>query len=99
MIHHEVEGGKEVVKMELAEEVTFINKAPISSELENLPENSELEIDVTKTKFLDNDIVEIIDDFLENSEEKKITTRLVSERGTTENPKNISEILQLEKAS
>ena len=99
MIHHEVEDGKEVVKMELAEEVTFINKAPISSELENLPENSELEIDVTKTKFLDNDIVEIIDDFLENSEEKKITTRLVSERGTTENPKNISEILQLEKAS
>ena len=54
---------------------------------------------MTKTKFLDNDIVEIIDDFLENSEEKKITTRLVSERGTTENPKNISEILQLEKAS
>lgn len=99
MIHHEVEDGKEVVKMELAEEVTFINKAPISNELENLPENSELEIDVTKTKFLDNDIVEIIDDFLENSEEKKITTRLVSERGTTENPKNISEILQLEKAS
>ena len=99
MIHHEVEDGKEVVKMELAEEVTFINKAPISSELENLPENSELEIDVTKTKFLDNDIVEIIDDFLENSEEKKITTRLVSERGTTENPKNISEILQLQKAS
>ena len=90
---------EEVVKMELAEEVTFINKAPISSELENFPENSELEIDVTKTKFLDNDIVEIIDDFLENSEEKKITTRLVSERGTTENPKNISEILQLEKAS
>lgn len=99
MIHHEVEDGKEVVKMELAEEVTFINKAPISSELENLPENSELEIDVTKTKFLDNDIVEIIDDFLENSEEKKITTRLVSERGTTENPKNISEILKLQKAS
>ena len=40
MIHHEMEGGKEVVKMELAEEVTFINKAPISYELESLPENS-----------------------------------------------------------
>ena len=99
MIHHEMEGGKEVVKMELAEEVTFINKAPISYELESLPENSELEIDVTKTKFLDNDIIEIIDDFLENSEEKQITTRLISERGTTENPKNISDLLQLKKAS
>ena len=40
MIHHEMEGGKEVVKMELDEEVTFINKAPISYELESLPENS-----------------------------------------------------------
>ena len=64
-----------------------------------MPENSELEIDVTKTKFLDNDIIEIIDDFLENSEEKQSTTRLISERGTTENPKNISELLQLQKAS
>ena len=71
MIHHEVEDGKEVVKMELAEEVAFINKAPISSELENLPENSELEIDVTKTKFLDNDIVEIIDDFLKTAKKRK----------------------------
>lgn len=99
MIHHEVESGKEIVKMELAEEVTFINKAPISYELESLPENSELEIDVTKTKFLDNDIIEIIDDFLESSEEKQIKTRLVSEKGTTENPKNISALLELQKAS
>ena len=37
MIHHEMENGKEVVKMELAEEVTFINKAPISYELDSLP--------------------------------------------------------------
>ena len=37
MIHHEMEGGKEVVKMELAEEVTFINKAPISYELKVCP--------------------------------------------------------------
>ena len=99
IIHHEVESGKEIVKMELAEEVTFINKAPISYELESLPENSELEIDVTKTKFLDNDIIEIIDDFLESSEEKQIKTRLVSEKGTTENPKNISALLELQKAS
>ena len=98
IIHHEVESGKEIIKMELAEEVTFINKAPISYELESLPENSELEIDVTKTKFLDNDIIEIIDDFLESSEEKQIKTRLVSEKGTTENPKNISALLELQKA-
>ena len=95
MIHHEMENGKEVVKMELAEEVTFINKAPISNELENLPVETELEIDVTKTKYLDNDIVEIINDFLANSQEKKISTRLITNKGTQENPKDIAEILEL----
>ena len=90
-----MENGKEIVKMELAEEVTFINKAPISNELENLPETAELEIDVTKTKYLDNDIVEIINNFLANSEEKKISTRLITNKGTQENPKDIAEILEL----
>ena len=95
MIHHKMENGKEIIKMELAEEVTFINKAPISNELENLPESAELEIDVTKTKYLDNDIVEIINDFLTNSKEKNISTRFISSKGTQENPKNIAEILEL----
>ena len=90
-----MENGKEVVKMELAEEVTFINKAPISYELDNLPLEAELEIDVTKTKYLDNDIVEIINDFLATSEEKNISTRFISNKGTQENPKNIAEILEL----
>ena len=95
MIHHEMENGKEIVKMELAEEVTFINKAPISYELDNLPLEAELEIDVTKTKYLHNDIIEIINNFLENSEEKKISTRLITEKGALENPKDISSVLQL----
>ena len=95
MIHHEMENGKEVVKMELAEEVTFINKAPISYELNNLPLEAELEIDITKTKYLDNDIVEIINDFLASSDEKNISTRLISEKGLEKNPKDISHILGL----
>jgi MFS superfamily sulfate permease-like transporter len=95
IIHHEIENGKEIVKMELAEEVTFINKAPISNELENLPVEAELEIDVTKTKYLDNDIIEIINDFLANSKEKNISTRFISKKGTQENPKDIAEILEL----
>ena len=94
MIRHEMENGKEVVKIELAEEVTFINKAPISYELNNLPVEAELEIDVTKTKYLDNDIVEIINEFLASSEENNISTRLISEKGTEENPKDISHVLE-----
>ena len=95
MVRNEVDGGKEIIKMELAEEVTFINKAPISRELDNLPIAAQLEIDVTKTKYLDNDIIEIINDFLANSEEKNISTRLITNKGTEENPKDISRVLEL----
>lgn len=85
--------GKKKIKIELAEEVTFINKEPIYNELDRLPNKAELEIDVRKTKFLDNDIVEIINDFLANSEEKDIQTRLISEKGVEENPKDISKLI------
>lgn len=85
--------GKQVIKIELAEEVTFINKEPISAELERVPENASIEIDITKTRYLDNDIVEIINDFLESTEEREISTRLISEKGVEDNPKDLSAIL------
>ena len=47
------------MKMTLAEEVTFFNKGAILKELDAIPENSYLELDVRKTRYLDNDIVEI----------------------------------------
>ena len=52
--------GKNRIKMTLAEEVTFFNKGAILKELDALPNNTSLEIDVRKTRFLDNDIIEIL---------------------------------------
>ena len=43
--------GKHRIKMTLAEEVTFINKGAILKELDALPENTFLELDVRKTSF------------------------------------------------
>jgi len=86
-LHKEGEGidnGK--IKMTLAEEVTFFNKGAILKELDNLTENSFLELDVRKTRYLDNDIVEILEDFAFKAKERNITIKLVSERGTVENP-------------
>ncbi len=78
------------IKMTLAEEVTFFNKGAILKELDKLPENSFLELDVRKTRYLDNDIIEILDDFTEKARNRNITIRLVSERGTIENPESYS---------
>lgn len=74
------------IKMELAEEVTFLNKAAIQRELYALPENTYLILDVTKTKALDLDVLEILDDFSITAEERNINIKLISERGTVENP-------------
>ncbi len=74
------------LKMTLAEEVTFINKGAILKELDRVPENSFLEIDVRKTRYLDNDVIEILEDFAIKARNRNITIKLVSERGIVVNP-------------
>ena len=91
--------GKPLVKMTLAEEVTFFNKGAILKELDALPENSFLELDVTKTRFLDPDIIEILEDFAFKAKQRNIDIKLVSERGTVENPESFIEFFKLEKRS
>ena len=82
----DIDDGK--VKMTLAEEVTFFNKGAILKELDRLPSDSFLELDVTKTKYLDHDIIEIMDDFIHKAEERNITIKLISEKGVVVNPES-----------
>jgi len=89
----EVNDGK--IKMTLAEEVTFFNKGAILKELDRLPENSYLELDVRKTRYLDNDIIEILDDFAFKAKERNITIKLISELGVVENPPSYIEFFKL----
>ncbi|MEM9835587.1 MAG: SulP family inorganic anion transporter [Bacteroidota bacterium] len=83
------------IKMTLAEEVTFFNKGAILKELDSLPENTFLELDVTKTRFLDHDIIEILDDFVTKAKSKNINIKLISERGIVENPDSYTEFFSL----
>ena len=81
--------------MTLAEEVTFFNKGAILKELDSLPENSYLELDVRKTRFLDNDIVEILEDFSDKAKNRKIDIKIISEKGEVENPDSYIEFFNL----
>jgi len=83
------------IKMTLAEEVTFFNKGAILKELDKLPENSYLDLDVRKTRYLDNDIIEILDDFSYKAKIRNITIQLISERGIVENPDSYLEFFRL----
>jgi len=81
------------VKMTLAEEVTFINKGAILNELNAIPDQTTLEIDVTRTRYLDNDIIEILEDFNEKAKLDGIKLILISESGTVENPDSFTTYL------
>ncbi len=87
--------GKHKIQMTLAEEVTFFNKGAILKELDSLPEDSYLELDVRKTRYLDNDIVEILEDFAFKAKNRNIDIQLISERGTIENPPSYIEFFKL----
>ncbi|MEJ6792486.1 MAG: SulP family inorganic anion transporter [Lacinutrix sp.] len=87
--------GKHRIKMTLAEEVTFFNKGSILKELDSLPRDTYLELDVRKTRYLDNDIIEILEDFAFKAKERNIDIQLVSERGIVENPESFIEFFKL----
>ena len=85
--------------MTLAEEVTLFNKGAILNELDSLPRDTYLELDVTKTRYLDNDIIEILDDFAFKAKERNIDIKLISERGNIENPESFIEFFKLRSKS
>ncbi len=85
------------IKMTLAEEVTFFNKGAILKELDKLPPNSNLELDVRRTRYLDQDIIEILDDFALKAKNRNISIKLISERGIIENPPSYTEFFKLKK--
>jgi len=91
----DVSNGKHRVNMAFAEEVTFFNKGAILKELDNLPENTYLTLDVRKTRYLDNDIIEILEDFSEKAKNKHIDIKLISERGEVENPDSFIQFFKL----
>ena len=86
--------GKQKIKMTLAEEVTFFNKGAILRELDSIPKNTYLEIDKMNTRFLDYDIIEIFEDFRLKAKERNIDIKLISKKGTVENPSSFIEFFK-----
>ena len=87
--------GQHKLKMTLAEEVTFFNKGAILKELDGIPKDSYLELDVRNTRYLDSDIIEILEDFSGKAKDRNIDIKLISEKGTVENPPSFIEFFKL----
>ena len=68
----------EQIKIKLAQEVSFLNKAAIKQTLVHLPANSNVLIDASETVYIDHDVLELIKDFFEySSKDKNIKVDLI----------------------
>lgn len=71
--HHE----GETIHIDLAQEVSFLNKAAIKQTLAHLPENSKVIIDAANTVYIDYDVLMLIRDFVNfGSKERNIKVSL-----------------------
>ncbi len=71
------------IRLILAQEVSFLNKASIKQTLSRLPENSRVMVDATQSEYIDFDVKDIIMDFYNNqAPEKGIDMTLVGFKET-----------------
>jgi len=70
------EGKDQITVVSLSEDVTFLNKASVMTLLNQIPDDSQIEIDASQSQFIHHDIIEIIEDFKINAEGRgiKLTT-------------------------
>jgi MFS superfamily sulfate permease-like transporter len=67
----------ETIHIDLAQEVSFLNKAAIKQTLAHMPKNSKVVIDAANTVYIDYDVLELIRDFLNfGSKDKNIHVTL-----------------------
>lgn len=65
------------IRIELAEEVSFLNKASILNTLDRMPPNTTVIIDGHKTKTIHQDILEVFEDFKTNAKTKNINFEVI----------------------
>ena len=77
----------DLIKLTLAQEVSFLNKASIKETLNNLPEHSNVIIDASETQYIDFDVLDLIREFYHTrAREKHIKMSLVGFKNTYKLP-------------
>jgi MFS superfamily sulfate permease-like transporter len=69
--------GAVLTRLRLHDNITFLNKASLARALENLPEDSRVELDGSRCIRIDHDVLELIGDFRRTAELRRIDFRLV----------------------
>lgn len=67
----------DIIHIDLAQEVSFLNKAAIKSTLTDLPDNSKVVINARETAYIAHDVLDLINDFKQiQSRERNIKVKL-----------------------
>lgn len=73
-----IENGQKVHRIELAQEVSFFNKASVMRELDEISPNSKVIIDFSKSKSVAYDVLELIKDYEINAKTKNIVVEKIN---------------------
>jgi MFS superfamily sulfate permease-like transporter len=76
--HKEKHHSGEIIRIQLSEDVSFLNKASILLTLNHLPPDSRVIIDASRSIHIDHDVIEVITEFRENAKASNITLELVN---------------------
>jgi SulP family sulfate permease len=72
------EKANEPIHLVLSEEMSFLNKGSLQETLRKLPKHAHVIIDGSKSKYIDYDVLEVISDFRQNAQHKKIKVELIN---------------------
>ena len=67
----------DVVKMKLPNQVSFLNKATIKSALWEIPQDANVVIDASNTNYIDNDVLETIEDYRIVAAERNVRLNVI----------------------
>lgn len=70
----------DVIKMELPNQVSFLNKATIKTALWEIPDGSKVMINASNADFIDNDVLEIIHDYRVVAAERDVQLNVIGLR-------------------
>jgi MFS superfamily sulfate permease-like transporter len=90
----EQDGSKKDLRINLAEEVSFLNKAAILSILSKIPKETNVVIDGTNSKYIDPDVLEAIFNYKHNAYSKGIIVTLKNVKKQYVVPKLTDQIVQ-----
>ncbi len=74
---HPEDGGRKFVRLELSENLSFLNRASVNKVLHELPEGSVVEIDGTRSQYMHPDVIELIHDFEQTAHTRGIDVTMV----------------------